>query len=82
MARERTLGKKVHQFLRITPDAQTLLSILAIATNRTMSEVVELALYEYARNHANVIRERLRKASEAALNTFDRLLSGGDVNGY
>jgi len=47
-----------------------------------MGEVVELALYEYARSHANEIRERLRKASEAALDTFDRLLSGGDVNAY
>jgi len=46
-----------------------------------MSEVVELALYEYARSHANEIRERLRKASEAALDTFDRLLRG-DVNAY
>ena len=82
MVRERALGKKVHQFLRITPDAQALLSILAIATGKTMSEVVEIALYEYARNHADEIRERLRKASEAALSTFDSLLSGGVANGY
>ncbi len=81
MGGERTLGKKVQQNLKITPDAQTLLSILAIATDKTMSEVVELALYEYARNHANEIRGRLRKASEAALDTFDRLLRG-DVNAY
>ncbi len=81
MGGERTLGKKVQQNLKITPDAQTLLSILAIATDKTMGEVVELALYEYARNHANEIRERLRKASEAALDTFDRLLRG-DVNAY
>ncbi len=66
---------------KITPDAQTLLSILTLATSKTMGEVVELALYEYARNHANEIRERLRKASEAALDTFDRLLRG-DVNAY
>ena len=77
----RGLGKKVHQFLRITPDAQALLSILSLATDKTMGEVVELALYEYARNHTNEIRERLRKASEAALDTFDRLLRG-DVNAY
>jgi len=76
------LGRKVQQNLKITPDAQTLLSILSLAMDKTMGEVVEIALYEYATNHANVIRERLRKASEAALNTFDRLLSGGDVNGY
>ncbi len=81
MGGERTLGKKVQQNLKITPDAQTLLSILAIATDKTMGEVVELALYEYARNHANEIRERLRKASEAALDAFDRLLRG-DVNAY
>jgi len=81
VVRERALGKKVHQFLRITPDAQILLSILAIATDKTMSEVVEIALYEYARSHADEIRERLRKASEAALDTFDRLLRG-DVNAY
>ena len=78
----RGLGKKVHQFLRITPDAQALLSILSLATDKTMGEVVEIALYEYARNHADEIRERLRKASEDALGTFDRLLSGGDANGY
>ena len=81
MVRERTLGKKVHQFLRITPDAQALLSILSLAMDKTMSEVVEIALYEYARNHADEIRERLRKASEAALSTFDKLLRG-DVNAY
>ena len=82
MVRERALGKKVHQFLRITPDAQVLLSILSLAMDKTMGEVAELALYEYARNHTNEIRERLRKASEDALGTFDRLLSGGDVNVY
>jgi len=76
------LGRKVQQNLKITPDAQTLLSILSLATGKTMSEVVEIALYEYATSHANEIRERLRKASEAALETFDRLLSGGDANGY
>jgi len=81
VVRERTLGKKVHQFLRITPDAQALLSILSLAMDKTMSEVVEIALYEYARNHADEIRERLRKASEAAMNTFDKLLRG-DVNAY
>ena len=81
MVRERALGKKVHQFLRITPDAQVLLSILSLAMDKTMGEVAELALYEYARNHANEIREQLRKASEDALGTFDRLLRG-DVNGY
>jgi DNA-binding transcriptional MocR family regulator len=58
------------------------LSILSLATDKTMSEVVETALYEYARNHANEIRERLRKASEAALSTFDRLLSGGGADAY
>ena len=78
----RGLGKKVQQNLKITPDAQALLSILSLATDKTMGEVVELALYEYARSHADEIRERLRKASEAALDTFDRLLSGGDVNVY
>jgi len=77
----RGLGRKVQQNLKITPDAQTLLSILSLAMNKTMSEVVEIALYEYARNHADEIRERLRKASEAALSTFDRLLRG-DVNAY
>ena len=76
------LGRKVQQNLKITPDAQTLLSILSLATGKTMGEVVEIALYEYATSHADEIREKLRKVSEAALNTFDRLLSGGDVNGY
>ena len=82
MGGERELGRKVQQNIKITPDAQVLLSILAIATGKTMGEVVENALFEYARNHINEIRERLEKASEAALGTFDRLLSGGDVNGY
>jgi capsular polysaccharide biosynthesis protein len=78
----RGLMRKVQQNLKITPDAQALLSVLSLATNKTMSEVVEIALYEYARNHADEIRERLKKASEDALGAFDRLLSGGDVNGY
>jgi len=82
MGGERELGRKVQQNIKITPDAQVLLSILAIATGKTMGEVVENALFEYARSHANEIREQLRKASEDALGTFDRLLSGGDVNVY
>jgi hypothetical protein len=81
MGGERGLGRKVQQNLKITPDAQALLSILAIATDKTMGEVVELALYEYARGHASEIRERLRKKSKDVLGTFDRLL-GGDVNVY
>ncbi|MFP3265302.1 MAG: hypothetical protein RXO54_05660 [Acidilobus sp.] len=80
MGGERELGKKVQQNLKITPDAQAMLSVLAIATGKTMGEVVVNALFEYARSHADMIRERLRKASEDALNTFDRLLSGGDEN--
>ena len=80
MAGGRGLGRKVQQNLKITPDAQELLSILTLATGKTMGEVVELALYEYATSHADEIRERLRKASEDALGAFDRLLSGGDVN--
>ena len=82
MAGGRGLGRKVQQNLKITPDAQELLSILTLATGKTMGEVVELALYEYATSHADEIRERLRKASETALSTFDSLLSGGVVNGY
>ncbi|MFP3287975.1 MAG: hypothetical protein RXP86_12000 [Acidilobus sp.] len=82
MGGERGLGRKVQQNLKITPDAQAMLSILSLATGKTMGEVVEIALYEYATSHVNEIREHLRKASEDALGTFDRLLSGGDVNVY
>jgi len=78
----RGLGKKVQQNIKVTPDAQALLSILSLAMGKTMGEVVKIALYEYARDHANEIREHLRKTSEDALSTFDRLLSGGDVNVY
>ena len=78
----RGLGKKVQQNIKITPDAQVLLSILSLAMDKTMGEVVEIALYEYARSHADIIRERMRKVSEDALGTFDRFLSGGDINAY
>jgi hypothetical protein len=78
----RELGKKVQQNIKITPDAQILLSILSLAMDKTMGEVIEIALYEYARSHANMIREHMRKVSDDTLGTFDRLLSGGDVNAY
>jgi hypothetical protein len=38
MGGERELGRKVQQNIKIIPDAQVLLSILVIATGKTMGE--------------------------------------------